>query len=326
MDPLNELKSILKSGRIPNSFLFRGSAGSGKLRAALGFANSIFNLNNKSDSAINKTLNHPDLHIIFPIPSSEKKSENNCDMYVNSWRNLAIEKDFQFSLKDWSDNLETNKQPQINIDSVRVLAKKLSLSSFGFGYKVILFWMADRLNEAAGNKLLKIVEEPGEKTVFIFITEKNKSLLKTLESRCQKLNFKKTEINGFENNIENEEAFSNLVRSAFQAKRNKNSLINLIKWSNDISSKNKEEIKNFLMYSSNLFRQAYLKNTGADELVKFTPNSDFKFEGFSQYISSKNIEQISDLIEQSNYNIMRNANPKMTMTNLAFGLTKLLHT
>ena len=168
MDPLNELKSIVKSGRIPNSFLFKGPAGSGKLRAAVGFANNVFNLNKNSKLDINKTLNHPDLHIIFPIPSSEKKSENNCDIYINSWRELATEKDFKISLKDWSDNLETKKQPQINIDSVRVLAKKLSLSSFGFGYKVVLFWMADRLNEAASNKLLKIVEEPGEKTVFIF--------------------------------------------------------------------------------------------------------------------------------------------------------------
>ena len=325
MDPLNELKSIVKSGRIPNSFLFKGPAGSGKLRAAVGFANNVFNLNKNSELAINKTLNHPDLHIIFPIPSSEKKSENNCDVYINSWRELATEKDFKISLKDWSDNLETKKQPQINIDSVRVLAKKLSLSSFGFGYKVVLFWMADRLNEAASNKLLKIVEEPGEKTVFIFITEKNKSLLGTLESRCQKLNFEKRDINDFENDIENEKAFSNLVRNAFQAKKNKSSLINLIKWSNEMSSKNKEEIKKFLMYSGNLFRQAYLKNTGADELVKFKPNSDFKFEAFSKYVSSKNIEQISDLIEQSNYNIKRNANPKMTMTNLAFDLTKLLY-
>ena len=138
---------------------------------------------------------------IFPIPSSEKKSENNCDIYINSWREFATEKDFKISLKDWSDNLETKKQPQINIDSVRVLAKKLSLSSFGFGYKVVLFWMADRLNEAASNKLLKIVEEPGEKTVFIFITEKNKSLLETLESRCQKLNFENVTFELFVDNV-----------------------------------------------------------------------------------------------------------------------------
>ena len=325
MNPKNELKSIIESGRIPNSLLFKGPSGSGKLRSAIDFANSILGGGNKPGLNIDNKISHPDLHLVFPIPTSSKEKENNCDLYINSWRELVLEKNYEITIKDWGRKLDVTKPPIININIVRNLSKKISLSSFAAGYKVVLFWMADRLNEEASNKLLKLVEEPGEKTVFIFIIEKNKSLLKTLDSRCQKINFRKESTNSFINDEGYENIFSELTRNAFLARTNKDCLAKLVSWSQNTSRLEREEIKNFLIYSNELFRQAFLKNIGLDQYVTFEASSNFNFEGFSNFVNDKNIEKLNNLFEESHYNIKRNANSKMVLTSLAFDLTKLIH-
>ena len=164
-----------------------------------------------------------------------------------------------------------------------------------------------------------------KKTMFLFIVEKNKSLLKTLDSRCQKINFKKRSTNDFINDEGYENIFSELTRNAFLARTNKECLSRLVDWSQNTSKLEREEIKNFLLYSNELFRQAFLKNVGLNQYVTFETNSNFNFEGFSNYITEKNIELINVLFEESHYNIKRNANSKMVLTNLAFDLTKLIH-
>ena len=246
---------------------------------------------------------------------------------MSDWRDLVLENNYKASMKSWVEKLSTKKQPLIGISAVSNLSRKLSLSSFASGYKVVLFWMSNRLNEESSNKLLKLVEEPGEKTVFIFLTEKNNELLKTLDSRCQKINFNSDLSKGgvFENNKEYETIFSELTRNAFQARSNKESLAKLVNWSNGVSKLEREEIKNFLLYSSELFRQAYLNNVGLSKYVKFKAETGFNFEAFSKYISESNIEQISNVFEESHYHVKRWANNKMVMTNLAFDLTKLIH-
>ena len=328
MDVKKELKSIIDSGRIPNAFLFEGPAGSGKLKSAIEFTGDLFMLNssnNDLNTNFRKYLTHPDFHIIFPIPSSDKKGENSCDFYRKDWVDYATTNELEINIKGWNDKLDIKKQPQIGIKTISALYKKLSLSSFASGYKVVLFWMADRINNEAGNKLLKLVEEPGDKTVFIFISEDRNSMLKTLDSRCQKISFTNKGGTPFNNNDFYENIFSELTRNAFRAKSNKESLANLVKWSETTSKLDREEIKSFLIYSNEIFRQAFLKNIGLEEYIKFKSSFEFNFEAFSKYINNKNIEQISDVFEKSHYHINRWANSKMVMTSLAFDLTKLIH-
>ena len=178
MEASKELKLIVESNRIPNALIFQGIYGSGKLRAAVKFTKEIFCKSKKNDEIVLlkksvENFTHPDFHIVFPIPSSEKKTENTPDFYMSDWRDLVLENNYKASMKSWVEKLSTKKQPLIGISAVSNLSRKLSLSSFASGYKVVLFWMSNRLNEESSKKLLKLVEEPGEKTVFIFLTEKN---------------------------------------------------------------------------------------------------------------------------------------------------------
>ena len=91
MNPKEELKSIVNSGRIPNSLMFQGPNGSGRLRSAIEFANNVLNIGAQNITNITDNISHPDLHIIFPIPSSEKKKENSCDLYINEWRDFVLD-------------------------------------------------------------------------------------------------------------------------------------------------------------------------------------------------------------------------------------------
>ena len=88
MNPKEELKSIVNSGRIPHSLLFQGPDGSGKLQAAIEFASNVLNIGAQNTTNIIEKISHPDLHIIFPIPTSEKKKENSCDLYINESREI----------------------------------------------------------------------------------------------------------------------------------------------------------------------------------------------------------------------------------------------
>ncbi len=93
-------------------------------------------------------------------------------------------------LFDWYSVLGVqNKQGEIRVDDAQEILKSLSLKSYEGGYKIMIVWMADKLNIAASNKLLKLLEEPPEKTIFILISENEEDIIQTIRSRCQILHF-----------------------------------------------------------------------------------------------------------------------------------------
>ena len=116
------------------------------------------------------------------------------------------------------------------------------------------------------------------------------------------------------------------VRTAFQAKSNKQSINSLMAWSDEISKTGREIQKQFLDYSLRFFRQAMLFNYDAKSLVFMKLNDKtFKFEKFAPFIDASNIVEISKEIELANYHIERNANAKIVLTDLSIKLTRLLH-
>jgi DNA polymerase-3 subunit delta' len=239
---------------------------------------------------------------------------------------------------------------------------KMSLKAFNGGYKVMIVWMAEKMNSMCANKLLKLIEEPADKTVIILVTEDEEQLINTIRSRCQVVQLNPLSEESLKNSLikshqteeglaqniahQSEGSYSRAldllnqesddlqfeawfiawVRTAFQAKSNKQSINNLMAWSDEISKTGREIQKQFLDYSLRFFRQALLYNYNAKELV-FRKLSDksFKFENFAPFIDASNIAEISKEIELANYHIERNANPKIVLTDLSIKLTRLLH-
>ena len=330
----DELERIVESKRIPNALIFETDGLNSELEMSLEFAKKILLSNEQNPVNQNKivkdlySLSYPDLHIVFPIPISNNKKKDLYDYHYKAWSEMALKNNMKVSLSKWKETISYgNKQPIINIDSVRSVIKKLAVSSFHSNFKIIIFWMADKMNEEASNMLLKTIEEPGDETVFILLTEDIRKLLPTIVSRCQVIGFsginkKRTE--ALENN-EFEALFSDLMRNAFQANKNSKSLAQLINWSRIVGKMDKQDAQGFFKFSIELLRQAYLKNMEIEELVSFNPTTEFNFEAFSKFITNNNIEELSSGFENAIYESSRNVKLSMIATDIAFKTTKLIH-
>ena len=330
----DELERIVESKRIPNALIFETDGLNSELEMSLEFAKKILLSNEQNPVNQNKivkdlnSLSYPDLHIVFPIPISNNKKKDLYDYHYKAWSEMALKNNMKVSLSKWKETISYgNKQPIINIDSVRSVIKKLAVSSFHSNFKIIIFWMADKMNEEASNMLLKTIEEPGDETVFMLLTEDIRKLLPTIVSRCQVIGFSginKKRTGALENN-EFEALFSDLMRNAFQANKNSKSLAQLINWSRIVGKMDKQDAQGFFKFSIELLRQAYLKNMQIEELVSFKPTTEFNFDAFSKFITKNNIEELSSGFENAIYESSRNVKLSMIATDIAFKTTKLIH-
>ena len=357
-----ELIKGLSSGRIAHSQLFLSPEGTGGLSLAIAYARMIIEKDNDLDGTSLKLseLKHPDLHFIYPVAiNKDVKSKPISSMFLESWREF-VHKNPYGNLFDWYLKIGVeNKQGKIGNDEVEDIVKKMSLKSYEGGWKVAVIWMAEKLNLTATNKLLKLIEEPPKKTLFIFVCETTGLMAETLLSRCQtsKLSLlTKEEIESFlikkgneknssssiansslgnlrlalksindnENNKEFEEWFLKWVRTAFKVRKNKEEVLELINWSKMISKTGREVQKNFLSFSMNIFRSALLKNYEINSLVNFNPQTDMNFESFSKYVSGNNIEDIFYEIEEAHKGIESNGNANMIFMDLSLKLTRLI--
>ena len=361
-DLKKELKKGVLNGRIPHCQLFISREGTGGLGLAIAYARLIIEGQNPSESTRLKLseLKHPDLHFVFPTAANKEiKSKPTSETFLNPWREF-IHKTPYGNLFDWYKSLEIeNKQGKIGNDDVESLINKISLKSFEGGWKVAVIWMAEKMNLTATNKLLKLIEEPPINTVFLFVCESKNSLADTLVSRCQistlsplkketielylknkgveSLKAKNSAINSsgslrqalinvYDNdqNQQFEQWFLKWVRTAFNVKKNKEEVLELVNWSKNISTKGREVQKKFLEFSINLFRNALLKHYEIEQLVNFSPTTDINFEGFSKYVNEKNIEEIHKELESAFVGIESNGNPNMIFMDLSLKLTRLI--
>lgn len=362
----NHLQQSADLGRIPHAQLFVGAEGSGTLSMALAYAQYIL-CKSSTDEASCKIkcskLMHPDLHFAFPIAKNEEvKKDVVSNSFLNDWRNFLAQNPYG-NLFDWLQFIGIeNKQGIINVDEAEQIVKSLKLKSYEGGYKIMIIWMAEKMNSSAANKLLKLIEEPPAQTVFLLITENEEQIISTIRSRCQVLHFpvlsekdivnglmSKTELNESEsliiaqqangnfnkalkivqNNSNDtlfEEWFITWVRSAFMAKGNASVILQLVEWSEQIAGKGRETQKQFLHYCLLFFRQALLQNYSVPELVFLKPKTEnFKFKSFAKFIHSANILEITKELDEAIYHIERNANPRILFLDLSIKLTRLLH-
>ena len=367
----NHLTQSADNGRIPHAQLFVGPEGSGTLPMAIAYAQYILCGNRNSENKDGndscnlkfKNLSHPDLHFAFPVATTDKIKKNPVsNHFMEEWRQLIKEQPYG-NLFDWYRILGIeNKQGQMGVDEALNIVKALSLKSYEGGYKIMLIWMAERMNASASNKLLKLIEEPPAKTVFILIAEDAGQIINTIRSRCQILNFpplsekvitealqrnyqldESTAIkialqsNGNYNkacdlvyndseDIQFEEWFVFWIRSAFKAKGNKTAIHDLISWSEQVAKTGRETQKQFLQFCLDFFRQALLMNYNADALVFMEPKTkNFKLENFAPFVHEGNIMDISQELQDAIYHIERNGNSKIILTDLSIKLTRLLH-
>lgn len=367
----NHLVKSATTGRIPHAQLFVGPEGSGTLPMAIAYAQYILCQNtgqentggNHSCNLKFESISHPDLHFIYPtVTTEEVKAKPKSLDFIVEWRQFLSENPYG-GLFDWYQMLGVqNKQGEIRVEDASEILRLLSLKSYEGGYKVMIIWMAEKINIAASNKLLKLLEEPLEKTLFILITENEEDIIQTIRSRCQVLHFSRLsekviadalisrenmeprtaaklahQAQGNFNkalqllhedgeDVYFEKCFVDWVRGAFRAKGNAAAVLDLISWSEQIAGLGRETQKKFLHYCIDMFRQALLLNYQTTNLVYMEPKIEkFKLENFAPFVNGNNINDIFRELSDAVYHIERNGNAKIILTDLSIKLTRLIH-
>lgn len=362
---LFEISKKIEENRLAHSYLVSGPSGSGKLPLSIKFAEMIIENGKKIIGSKVTSINpisHPDIHFVFPVNTNSRiKTKAISNNFITEWREMVGSNPY-FDLSAWLEKIEAgNKKGNISVNEAEDIAKKMAMKSYEGGHKVMIVWMAEKMNTECSNKLLKIIEEPGPKTTFIFITENKTKLLATIRSRCQEIitsplkdeqiqrglkNYFNIEENKavqltnqcnsnfidaikLLNNSESLENFEKMfidwVRLAFKVKSNKSIVKNLVDWAEKISKLNKDLQKQFLTYALENFRAAILKNYKSSTYDRAFIDPGFNFDSFTPFVHDNNIIELFKEINTAIYELERNGNSKIILTDLSLKLTRLIH-
>jgi DNA polymerase-3 subunit delta' len=364
-DLKNRLIASVKEGRISHAQLFLGEEGTGNLPLALAYAHYIMCEDKQDEDSCgvcsacikNQKLVHPDLHFVFPTANTDKvKGKPVSDVFIDDWREIVLENNGYFSINQWQEKIETeNKTLLIPSEESQEILKKLSLKTYESEYKVMIIWYPEKFNNSSANKLLKILEEPEPKTLFILVAHESEQLIPTILSRTQTFKVSKIKPEDLAENIvkefkvsteqattislladgnyleakkliqssDSEEFFYNLftnwMRAAFKA-----DVLSLISFSDDIQKIGREKQKQFTQYCLHIFRESLINNFGSSALNKRTSTESQFLLKFAPFIHGANCIEIIELFNDAHYHIERNANPKILFLDVSLKLTKLL--
>lgn len=352
----------VKEGRISHAQLFLGPQGSGSLALAVAYAQYTSCNSRLSDDSCGECsscikynkLVHPDLHFVYPVALS-KNVRVSTDVAA-TWRDVFLDNPY-ITLFSWFETLEAeNKQAVIGVEESAEILRKLSLTTYEAEYKIMIIWQAEKMNPAAANKLLKILEEPPEKTLFLLVCESEDQLLRTIVSRTQLVKITKINdqdlidalaerhglqpeaaegivqladgdyaealllINQNETAGQNLASFQKLMRASikFDPKA-------ILVWIDEISEAGRERQKNFLNYALHIMRESMVMNYADASLVKLGEDEQGFVKKFSPFIHSNNVERFVEELNKAHYHMERNANAKILFMDLAFKFNELLN-
>ena len=357
------LLQMYEEGRLPHAVMLCGPSGVGKLALAVAFGCHLLTKsageNRRTNAqAMLDRLEHPDLHFTYPtikLPSMSSDHMPVSDDFASEWHRLIIQGPY-FSMDQWlTATGAENQQAIITAGESDNLVRKLSLKSSQGGYKVSIIWLPERMNIACANKLLKLIEEPPQQTVFLMCCEEPDKLLETIRSRVQRIDVKRlptnvivqalTERRGIDEeqavriarlangswlralqelqtDSENEQfldLFILLMRQAY-----KRDVKGMKTWSDTMASFGREKQKRFLHYFLRMTRESFVYNFGQAELNYMTLAEENFARNFARFINEANILAISDLVNLAIRDIGQNANAKIVFFDLALQMIVLL--
>jgi DNA polymerase-3 subunit delta' len=358
------LRSV-KEERVSHAQLFTGPGGCGSLALALAYAQYVSCENRKPEDSCGtckscvkyEKMIHPDLHFVFPVIRKKSNDEAVSDNYIEEWREF-VKRSPYFSLNSWFDSIEVgNAQGMIYASEASEIIRKLSLKTFESDYKIMIIWLPEKMHPATANKLLKMIEEPPEKTLFLLVSEEPDKILSTIMSRCQLIkipSFSNDEIKSYlrstfgttelkstdiarvangnlmravelcendETSAQNLENFKLIMRYAW-----KRDIISVIAWSEEMASLGRETQKNFLSYSLRLLRENLMLSL--DQLqnrLVFLAGEEAEFSGkFHPFINSENIFPLTDEFSLAFSHIEANGYAKVIFLDLGLKVTRLI--
>lgn len=355
------LMKMAADKHVPHALLFCGPYGSGKMALAMAFACHLLESSStapENTKAMLKKWEHPDLHFTFPTiktPNMGSEHQPISSDFAKEWHNL-ISKGTYFNIRQWMEEMNaTSQQAIITAAESDNIAKNLSLKSSQGGYKISIIWLPERMNQTSANKILKLLEEPSEGTVFLMVSEDPEKLLETIVSRTQRIDVKRIDDEAIEqaliaqrgleadaahriariargswlkaietlsnNNEANEflQLFQNLMRLSYM--RN---LKGLKQWTEMVATLGREKQRRMLVYFQQQVRENFIFNFGNSELTYMTIEEEHFAKNFARFINETNVIEINELFETCHHDIGQNANAKIVFYDMALKVIVLI--
>lgn len=347
--------------KVSHAHLLLGDLGHGGLALALAFIQYLLCENRQQDDSCGvcssckrvQKLEHPDLHFTFPTVQADSKIS---DTLFPLWKSLILDNPYM-GLNEWiTQSDEKGRRPIISVHQSVEIIKKLNFKSFEGGYKISVIWMAEEMNIACANKLLKIIEEPPSKTIFILLAESEDKILPTILSRTQITKIKQLrdedltqylQANGggsediIQSIVSRSEGNLSLALELLKSEGAENTnfqnfvelmrvgyrkdVLLMMAWAENMAKMGREEQKHFISYALYMIRQSMMKNY-TDGVLMRTSTGEGEFLGnFARFITGNNITEFSTLFSEAHYNVERNANAKLLFTNITFEVMRYIH-
>ena len=353
---------MVKESRVPHALILKGKPGIGKLA----FANAIAQYVNceaptetescgqcSSCSKIKKGI-HPDVRYVLPIISNKVDGKNPVsDDFFPQFREHFFGHPY-YSFNAWVAQMQgEGKQVGIRINEIRELKRKISLKAFEGKYKVVIIWNAEKINNEAANAMLKLLEEPPERTMIIMTVSDTSGLLTTINSRCQRVQMHRIDEAALSAHLVAAHGLSHdrAMQIAQLAEGSVSEAEDMVQESNrslselymqwlrkchkgefgeiqdlveQVSKESKEFQKLFLSYALQKVRDSLLFSFHADHLSATTAEErDFQ-QKFSKFIQLNGIDELGRLLEDSVFYISRNASSPMVLSVLSLRIHSLL--
>lgn len=358
-----QLIKNVQENKIAHAQLLCGSEGVGKLPLAIAYARYISCQHPSDEDACGKCPNcikfnnlaHPDLHFIFPVVKKKSSKDIVSDDYISEWRELIARTPY-FNLPMWLEEMGAeNQQAQIYVKESNEIIRKLSLKSSQGGYKIIIIWLPEKMNIECSNKLLKLLEEPAEQTVFLLVSEEPDMLLTTIQSRTQRINVKGIEEKALQDTLVNQhglqeqdaihiahrsegnylkaiesislneenklffELFVALMRLAYQRK-----IKDMKFWSEKVAAMGRERQKNFLGYCQRMIRENFIYNFHNHSITYLDNDEEAFSTRFAPFINERNVMEIMNELSEAQRHIEQNVNAKMVFFDFSLKMIVLL--
>jgi DNA polymerase-3 subunit delta' len=355
-----DLSQMLRSDRLPHALLLLGTPGCGHLSLALAFAQYVLCEDRSADDACGRCrhclkaskLIHPDLHFSFPTVGTNVLS----DHFLAEWRGAMSENPY-LEINDWLQRIAAeNKQGNINKEECLNIIKKLSLKTFESNYKVLIMWLPEYLGKE-GNRLLKLIEEPPDNTVFILVAERQELILNTILSRCQLVQVPPLDDDSIVAGLMEREGLSeekakgiarladgnfNEARTLTRQEENdqaqllldwlrrcyRGNGVEMVDWVENFAGIGRENQKHFLRYALHFLRELTLMKAmsgqaGYETRVRLPAGELETARRLSGVVEIDQLELLTELLTETTYYVERNANPKILFLDVSIRMNQI---
>ena len=357
------LLTSVQENRVSHAQLFLGSPGSGNLALAFAYIQYISCENKSADDSCG-TCNacikmakhvHPDVHYTYPVAALKDVKITRSVNFITQWREAVLANPYM-NLQQWYDYLGMeNKQGFISVEESSDIIKQLSLKSFESEYKFVIIWMPEKMRTDAANRLLKIIEEPPQKTLFILVAEEADQIITTIRSRTQLVKINRLKDEEIKNTLvtkhiaepKQAEVIAKLSQGDYNAALDlvaegaeTSEVDNFIAWMrlcyqlkvkelsgwvDDMAKTGRENQKNFLYYSTHLARECMMLNFAGDDTVRMADEQLTMLRPFAKMINYDNGFAFVDELNKAHFHIERNGNPKIVFMDLSLKMNKLIN-